>query len=81
MTMEWQRAADIKPESGSWYLVWSNGREWGDHHIHLWSAPMLKHHLGHEIVRGKPLWVAKIVDPIAFEESETPRLQESKVDS
>lgn len=51
-------------ELGKSYLVWTNGREYGDNHIHLWPAPMITHNLRPEITRGKILFIAKVTEPI-----------------
>jgi hypothetical protein len=65
--MNWVKAEGFKPEYGKWYVVWTNGQEWHDHHIHLYPGTMLAHYLKPDMVRGRPLWVAEVTDP-------TPRL-------
>ena len=63
MAMEWQEAGAVIPERGCWYLVKTNGAEWRDHDLHLWPAPLFEHHMRPEIIRGRPIWVAKVIDP------------------
>jgi len=51
-------------EIGATYLVRTNGAEWRDNDLHLWPAPLLTHHMRPEITRGRPVWVAKVTDPV-----------------
>ncbi len=63
--MEWRSAGGVVPEVGKFYLVHTDGAEWGDSHTQLWPAPMLEHALRPQVVRGRPLWVAEVTDPTA----------------
>lgn len=61
--MHWIKAEEVKIENGNYYLVRTNGREYGDHDLHLWPAPLLERHMRPEIVRGRPVWVALVTEP------------------
>lgn len=65
MTMRWQRAEDVIPEWGAMYLVKTNAGEWRDNDLYFWPAPLLERAMKPEIVRGRPIWVAKVTDPIS----------------
>ena len=59
----WRKPKDVEIQIGKMYLVWTNGQEWRDNHIHLWPAPMVSHNLKPEIIRGKILWIAEVTEP------------------
>ena len=56
----WTRPDQIEIEDKQEYLVQTNGGEWRDVSLRMMPGIMLKHFMRPEVVRGKPLWIAKI---------------------
>jgi hypothetical protein len=61
--MQWERAEQDKIDVSADYVVKDNGGEWRDHDLHVMSGFMVKRKLDPNYVRGRPVWVAKIVAP------------------
>lgn len=61
--MIWEKAegADIDPNS--FYLVKDNGEEWRDFDLSILKGPVVTYRLRPEIVRARPVWIAKITNP------------------
>jgi len=61
--MNWERADRAEIDDKAQYLVLTNGAEWRDNDVELWHGLMVKRWLMPEHVRGRPVWVMKIVPP------------------
>lgn len=63
LAMHWQKAEEVSIDELSWYIVKTNGAEWRDNDLFVWRGWQLKHNIRPEMVRGRPIWIAKITDP------------------
>ncbi len=61
--MNWERADRAEIDDKARYLVLTNGAEWRDNDAELWHGLMVKRRLLPEYVRGRPVWIMKIVVP------------------
>lgn len=64
MSMNWERAETAAIDEMAFYLVQDNGMEWRDHDLHVMKGYLVRARLEPQIVRGRPVWVAKIVRPV-----------------
>lgn len=63
--MCWQTASQAVIRSDATYLVKTNGAEWRDADLKLLPGHAVKRLLEPQIVRGVPLYVARVTDPLA----------------
>jgi hypothetical protein len=64
-TMQWERAEEAQIDPRSFYVVQTNGGEWRDLDLYVLKGAIVQSHLKPEHVRGRPVWVAKIIRPEA----------------
>lgn len=64
-SMQWEPAASAIIDPDAFYLVHDNGQEWRDFYLHILRGSTVAHRLNPEYIRGRPEWIAKIVQPIA----------------
>jgi hypothetical protein len=65
MSMDWEPAETAAIEDAAFYLVQDNGMEWSDHDLHVMKGWLVRGRLAPQIVRGRPVWIAKIIRPVA----------------
>lgn len=61
--MNWEKAELINIDVGSYYLVQTNGAEWRDFDLAVMKGYLIAKHLDPDYVRGRPVWICKIVRP------------------
>ncbi len=62
--MNWERAETAEIDFNAFYLVKDNGGEWRDFDLHVMRGQMVNHKLAPNYIRGRPEWVAKIIQPV-----------------
>lgn len=62
--MIWEKAESANIDLGAFYLVKDNGGEWRDFDLSILKGPIVTYRLRPEIVRGRPVWIAKITNPM-----------------
>jgi hypothetical protein len=60
---EWTTPVLAEIDDRADYLVKTNGGEWRDPDLHMWAGYRVKHMLGDNIVRGRPVLIARVIDP------------------
>lgn len=61
--MKWLPAEGAKIATKKRYLVKTNGAEWSDPDYGIWPGAWVERRLRSEYVRGRPLFIAEIIDP------------------
>lgn len=61
--MTWERADQATIDNSADYLVQTNGNEWRDQDRFVWPGIRVRHMMRPEIVRGRPVWIAKVTEP------------------
>jgi hypothetical protein len=59
-TSEWMEPWLANIREDDWYLVQTNGMEWRDHDLFVWRGLMVAMKLHPDIVRGRPMRIARI---------------------
>jgi hypothetical protein len=62
-TMQWERAEEALIDLSSYYVVQTNGGKWRDFDLSVWHGRVVRARMVPEYVRGRPVWIAKIVRP------------------
>lgn len=62
---EWVKPVFAEIDDQAHYLVKTNGGEWRAPDLHMWIGYRVKHMLSDNIVRGRPSWVARVIEPNA----------------
>src|SRR5262245_23295776 len=57
---EWMEPTLVNVDVDAWYLVQTNGMEWRDHDLFVIRGRFLALKLKPEIVRGRPMRIARI---------------------
>jgi hypothetical protein len=69
-TNEWQDARLVGPggvNPSAIYIVKTNGGEWRDSDLHLWRGHQVIHAMRPECVRGRPILIAEVINPLLSE--------------
>jgi hypothetical protein len=61
--MQWERAEEAQIDPSSYYVVQTNGGEWRDFDLSVWNGRIVQASMVPDYVRGRPVWVAKIIRP------------------
>lgn len=64
-TSEWMEPTLMNLRENDWYLVQTNGMEWRDADLFVWKGIAVMMRLKPEIVRGRPIRIARINLPEA----------------
>ncbi len=59
-TSDWMEPVLVNIREDDWYLVQTNGMEWRDHDLFVWRGVQVALKLKPEIVRGRPVRIARI---------------------
>lgn len=62
--MKWQRIEEVIIKLDANYLVKTNGMQWGDPDLFVWGGPLVAFRSKEHYVRGRPVWIAEIEEPI-----------------
>jgi hypothetical protein len=61
--MNWEKAEYDSLDLQAYYLVQTNGKEWRDWDLFVLRGYLIAKQLAPEHVRGRPVWICKIVRP------------------
>ena len=61
--MNWEKAQLCNIDVGAYYVVQTNGGEWRDFDLFVLRGALVAHRMNPDYVRGRPVWICKIVRP------------------
>lgn len=59
---KWLEPVLVNVDEKAWYLVQTNGMEWRDCDLFVWRGYMVAMKLDPQIIRGRPIRIAKVVN-------------------
>jgi hypothetical protein len=65
MSMTWEPAEGAMIVDTDYYVVLDNGGEWRDPDLSVVKGYVVRGRLAPQIVRGRPIWIAKVIRPNA----------------